>query len=355
VSTALGAPIQWGFAAAQDAWFDAWLDAEPSEFLEPSFPEPSGCPATDAVDYTDTSYVLSGAGCIGPRSGDAYAGSLAVENALSFGMDSTQETSLDFSGWEAGSLAMEGAWSSSPTTDSAGAPIDSEQRVAITAADDGFTLSLDGALAIVATAGGYASTWGVDSTADVEGLGRFGVAGTVSWTSSPSGLLELTGADTLTVDLDDVDAAGCAAAFVDGEAVERVCLFAPAEPEPTAPSFLGGDRSCDGEDWVLQLTVAGSDVAFASAIIGGGDRREWHDLEETHLDGEARSFARSLAFEEPRVDDSHTSLACSGAEPVLFMAHDAEWTVVACATLGAVDAETLDQICSGVAVVALDG
>lgn len=234
-----------------------------------------------------------------------------------------------------------------------GAPIDFQQSFAISAASGDYAGSLDGVFDAVATDSVVVSTWAAGARGSLGGVGSFGVSGVVTSESSITGVLTLTGADTLTVDLGDIDARGCAAAAVDGVAVERICAFTPDEVASTATTVIDGERGCSGDDWLLSVTVDGAAVR-ASAIVASGDESEWHVLSEVRVDDDERRFEAALAF-GTWVDDDKTRLACSSTVPVLLRAEDSEGLALACGTLGSVDADTLDNFCSEVSIVALDG
>lgn len=350
VLAALGYPAQQGMFSLYAGWADSWSEMTEGNV---SVAVPSGCPVTTAGAVYDASFDLSSSGCVG-ASGTEYKGAVEVENFTPYpvSLDVGGPISLHFDAWEAGTLVVDGSWSSEDAQVAGGEVASQAFDIQVTQAD--VAIGTRGTLDVQSVEGGNeaASNWQAGATGTVSGLGAFEIAGDFAYAGTALlGAITLTGADTLEVDLGDVDAGGCAAATIDGEPVERLCLFAPAEPEGDELEVYFGERTCEGDAWRLALSLS-DEAGSVWAYTGSADTGELHEIPFLSKT-ENWDYLALLEYSD-HVDEEHTRLACADDAAVLFVVEARDGGAGACATLGTPPSEWVENECAFREVVALD-
>lgn len=263
--------------------FFAMLGAEAANAQDPT------CPAR-VDDGARTTYTANG--CTNAGDGVRYDGRLVAVNAPSFAdifgsdVDAAAPMSIEAAGWSAGDDVLDGVFRQSRALPTEGQTY--------TAAID-YTATLDGrALAFAEDSdcveGGTCTLDGFADTPD----GSFAIGGALALAGDrPRGQLVLRGAEELRLDLDALDADGCAPYTIDGAAAGRFCSGSPTpDPDPEPELEIGGGIGCSGINDVFTLTidalVRGGAASVSVRVIepATGIEEEYADLPEISYDAE---------------------------------------------------------------------
>lgn len=215
-------------------------------------------------------------------------------------------------------------------------------EVALTADLDGLVLGAD--YAQDCEIRGDAAWCDVDrgATGRVPGLGAFDITGGFSLGmagTAPGGEVVLEGLDVLRLDLDAIDAEGCAPVTVDGAPAEPFCLaVAPVDPHPDHAVVSGG-LGCDGSGWFLDATVEGDGITAVRATLYGATT-EAHPLAYAST-GDLGSFWQTqVAIGATYEAGTSSAIACASDDlgvtsaDVLLEAVAVDGEVLACAIVG---------------------
>lgn len=268
------------------------------------------CPAV-TFDGAVTTYTADG--CVNAGDGQRYDGRLIATNAFSLedvlesNIDPAAPMTIEAEGWSAGDLELDGTlWQSKAQ------PADGQ-------AYDG-TVDYAGALGgrAIAYRGSSACAPGGTCTLDAFAEtpdGTFALDGALSLTGErPRGWLVLRGVDELRLDLDAIDAEGCAPYTIGGRAAGRYCFELP-EPEPVL-EIWGGGTGCGSTDGAYELDVLaevqGTPASVTVRVIepATGIDETFTDLPELSYDVE--NDVHSFQLTVPEAD---TELArCAGRD-----------------------------------------
>lgn len=303
VSLALGIMPVEAYYSAMTSIYDAWLDAELNED-----PAASNCPVMDFWEPESATYALSADDCVGHRSGATWGGAWASENLVMYPFgettDASAPTSLSFDSWSDGATTYDGELASNRATAVEGAPLETNVDLALSAEGGSFTLKGQWVTSVT-TDGGFATVG--SGTGDITGLGSFALESDLAYLSDSSltgGVVVLRGADTYTVDLSDIDAAGCAAATLDGEATEPLC---PAEgSEPTEEPTIAIGYSYDETGIELHMQ-SNEPLGEAFVLISALDYdREGHTLALTSVDSEGyEMWTADVVYDAQQMDSGY--------------------------------------------------
>lgn len=307
VSLALGTASVEGYFSAMKSIYDAWLDPELNEAHVAS-----NCPVLDLWEQEGAAYALSANGCVGHRSGTTWSGAWASENLVIFPFgettDASAPTSLTFEQWSDGATTYDGEVASTRATAVEGAPLESNVDLVISSEGGSFTLKGQWVTSVT-TDGGFATVG--SGTSDITGLGSFALESELAYLSDNSltgGVVVLRGADTYTVDLSDIDAAGCAAATLDGEATEPLCPADASEPteEPTEELDIAIVYSYDETGIELHMQ-SNEPLGEAFVLISALDYdREGHTLALTSVDSEGyEMWTADVVYDAQQMDSGY--------------------------------------------------
>ena len=364
IAMALGLEAAQATFVAVEAMSDAWRDA-PEGMGRITVATPSGCPQLSPIaglseneTWRGTLSVSDDAGCVGHRSGAVWAGRIdgAVPFSLMTGRDPQDPIDLKFTGWSRRVGSSDERWDGYITGDrgqpSTDAPMTIESALTLSVGGDIRSVEMTTRATLLAD-GGVASALLPGAHANLPGLGTFGMS--VEVVNHPdgtvSGVVTLTGRNTLVVDLNDRDDKGCSAATVDGAPVERLCREGKAPPEPEVDRVASVTlmaATCDGGRHDVRLGLDGP-AESVSLYLGPnpfGDT-EWHPL--TRAPDSEREWSVSLeVVESANISaGSHSAVSCGAdREPArLVEVRSPAGVTVACFGRGDLPADLVATVC----------